>query len=68
MRSMDKAQADREVALNKLRWELDRAAREFETATGHKLTRLEIYRAGADWRLEAHTIASVAAQDNKVFG
>ena len=67
MKSMDKAQADREVALNKLRWDLDRAACEFERSTGHKLTRMEIFRAGVDWHLEAWTINAVAAQDGKVF-
>lgn len=67
MKPVDKAQAAREVAHNKLRWDLDRAAREFERATGHKLTRLEVYRAGADWKIEAWTVNAVAAQDGKVF-
>lgn len=67
MKSVDKAQTDRDAALNKLRWEIDRAAREFERTTSHKLTRVEIFRTGADWRLEAWTINAVAAQDGKVF-
>ena len=67
MKSVDKAQADREAALNKLRWELDRAAREFERTTGQAIVRLEVYRKGSDWAIDVRTIHAVAAQDGKVF-
>jgi hypothetical protein len=63
----NKAHTDRNAALNKLRWALDQAAREFETTTGQRIARLEIYRKGHDWMIDAHTINAVAAHDGKVF-
>ena len=67
MKSADQAQAAREVAHNKLRWTIDQAAREYERETGQAVTRMEIYRKGADWKLDLMTINAVAVQDGKVF-
>ena len=67
MKSVDKAQADREAALNDMRWKIDQAAREYEHATGMTVVRIEAYRKGHDWKLDISHINAVQALNGKIF-